>query len=105
MQSHAEEKTPSVRSNEEARVWFRSDRVYLHAHGSWYFRTREGVEIGPYDTRFEAEIEAGLLKELLQKSASEEIRQNVVDEFIADGLEMGHDLTPMQAPRSISASR
>ena len=86
-----------VRKDEEVRTWFRSDRVFLQEQGSWFFRTREGVEIGPYETRFEAEIEAGLLKELLQNAESEDSRQAVVTEFISDGLAMGHELTPLKA--------
>lgn len=86
-----------VRKDEEVRTWFRSDRVFLQEQGSWFFRTREGVEIGPYETRFEAEIEAGLLKELLQNAESEDARQSVVTEFIDDGLAMGHELTPLKS--------
>jgi len=29
--------------------------------GSWYFRTRESIDVGPYGSRFEAEIEADIL--------------------------------------------
>ena len=86
-----------VRKDEEVRTWFRSDRVFLQSRGSWYFRTREGIEIGPYETRFEAEIEAGLLIGLLQKSESETSRRETVKEFIDDGLAMGHDLTPVES--------
>ena len=45
--------------------------MFAHSAGKWYFRTREGVDVGPYDTPFEAEIEAGLLKELLKKCDSD----------------------------------
>ena len=67
----------------------------MHEANCWYFRTREGVEIGPYDTRFEAEIEVGLLKELLQKCEGIDECHAAVTEFILDGLAMGHHLNPM----------
>lgn len=90
MNSHA-------RKGEEGRIWFRSDRVFLLQPDSWFFRTREGIEIGPYETRFEAEIEAGLLKGLLQNAGSHDACQAIVEEFITDGLAMGHELAPLQA--------
>ena len=31
----------------------RSERVFIQ-HNYWYFRTREGMEIGPYDSRLDA---------------------------------------------------
>ncbi|NKC01406.1 MAG: hypothetical protein GKR90_23310 [Pseudomonadales bacterium] len=96
--------SPPVRKNEEVQTWFRSDRVFLHEAGNWYFRTREGIEIGPYDTRFEAEIEAGLLIELLQKAGDVEDRAAVVNEFILDGVAMGHDLKPMHNEELVAAS-
>ena len=47
----------AARQNEETRTWFRSDRVFL-SDGKWFFHTREGVDLGPYESQFEAEIEA-----------------------------------------------
>jgi hypothetical protein len=95
--------TRQMRKDEEVRTWFRSDRVFLHAAESWYFRTREGVEIGPYDTRFEVEIEAGLLIGLLQKLETLDDRAAVVKEFILDGVAMGHHLSPMHAEELAAA--
>ena len=91
-----------VRKDEDVRTWFRSDRVFLQERGSWFFRTREGIEIGPYETRFEAEIEAGLLKELLRKDESEDARRETVREFIADGVAMGHELSPVESTAAVS---
>ena len=51
----------AARQNEQSRTWFRSDRVFL-SDGKWFFHTREGVDVGPYESQFEAEIEAGMLK-------------------------------------------
>jgi len=48
------------RLGEQALRWFRRERVFASG-GSWYFRTREGVDVGPYGSRFEAEVEADIL--------------------------------------------
>lgn len=89
----------AVRSNEQPRTWFRSERVFL-SNGKWYFHTREGVDVGPYDTQFEAEIEAGMLKELLRErlGTSEglygEGALDVIREFVLDSYVMGRPLAP-----------
>lgn len=85
-----------ARKGEIGRTWFRSSRVFAHSAGKWYFRTREGVDVGPYDTPFEAEIEAGLLKELLKKCDSDCTRTAALENFIMDGLAMGHPLSPIR---------
>lgn len=89
----------AVRSNEQPRTWFRSDRVFL-SNGQWYFHTREGVDVGPYDTQFEAEIEAGMLKELLRERLGTheglcgEHALDVIREFVLDSYVMGRPLAP-----------
>lgn len=89
----------AVRSNEQPRTWFRSERVFL-SNGQWYFHTREGVDVGPYDTQFEAEIEAGMLKELLRErlgtneSLYGERALEVIREFVLDSYVMGRPLAP-----------
>ena len=83
----------AVRSKERPRTWFRSERVFL-SDGRWYFHTREGVDVGPYDSQFEAEIEAGMLKELLRERAAGEGAIDVIREFVLDSYAMGRPLTP-----------
>lgn len=83
------------RRDEAPRTWFRSERVYLLSDNNWYFRTREGVEIGPYDSKFEAEIEAGLLGELIKNSQLSEEKLDVIREFVLDAFAMGQSLTPI----------
>lgn len=63
--------TRPVRSRlgERALRWFRRERVFASG-GSWYFRTREGIDVGPYGSRFEAEIEADILIARLDHEAS-----------------------------------
>jgi hypothetical protein len=90
-----------ARKGETGRTWFRSSRVFAHSARNWYFRTREGVSVGPYDTSFEAKIEARLLKELLNKCESDSERTATIKDFIKDGLEMGHLLNPIQSEECI----
>ncbi len=81
------------RANETPRTWFRSERVFL-SNGQWFFHTREGVEVGPYDSQFEAEIEAGMLRELLRGHADGEQALAVIREFVLDSYVMGRPLAP-----------
>ena len=83
------------RAAEQPRMWFRSERVYLLNQGAWYFRTREGVELGPYDSRFEAEIEAGLFRELIRSATDEEQKRSIFREFVLDAHATGHSLHPL----------
>lgn len=83
----------AMRSNERRRIWFRSERVFL-SDGKWYFHTREGVDVGPYDSQFEAEIEAGMLKELLREGAGADQALDVIREFVLDSYAMGRPLAP-----------
>ena len=83
------------RKEEQPRTWFRSDRVYLLADNSWYFRTREGVEIGPYESQFEAEIEAGMLKELIKDVEDDDQKMEIIREFVLDSFAMGQTLSPL----------
>jgi len=83
------------KSDDLQRLWFRSARVFA-SNGKWYFHTREGVDMGPYDTQFEAEVEAGILLELLKESAAEsgERIRGVIREFVLDSFAMGRPLAP-----------
>ncbi len=92
------------RKSETPRTWFRSNRVYLMGNGAWYFRTREGVEIGPYETEFEAEVEAGLLIELLKNVEPDEMKLEVIREFVLDAFVMGQSLTPIFKDDNVEAA-
>ncbi|MGI9324856.1 MAG: DUF6316 family protein [Pseudomonadales bacterium] len=83
----------AVRGSERPRTWFRSDRVFL-SNNEWYFHTREGVDVGPYPSQFEAEIESGMLKELLRSAAKGDPALTVIREFVLDSYSMGRPLTP-----------
>jgi hypothetical protein len=54
----------STRKDEQNKTWFRSERAFC-SDGVWYFHTREGVDVGPYKNKFEAEVDAEMLKSLL----------------------------------------
>lgn len=84
----------AARKDESPRTWFRSDRVFL-SDGQWFFHTREGVDVGPYESQFEAEIEAGMLKELLrERGQGGHNSMAVIREFVLDSYAMGRPLTP-----------
>ena len=83
----------TARKNETQRTWFRSERVFMSG-SDWFFQTREGVDVGPYETQFEAEIEAGLLKELLKESPVGQQALPVIREFVLDSFAMGRPLNP-----------
>jgi hypothetical protein len=86
------------RQDENPRTWFRSGRVFL-SDGKWFFHTREGVDVGPYESQFEAAIEAGMLKELLrERGASGQGSMSVIREFVLDSYAMGRPLTPSFNP-------
>jgi len=66
---------------------FRSSRVY-RSDGQWYFHTREGIEVGPYQAQFEAEADAEMLKLLLvdldEEAAREIIKAFMLESSLAD---------------------
>jgi len=68
------------RKNESARTWFRSNRVF-RSDGHWFFHTREGLAVGPYKSRFEAEIDAAMLVSLLADVAPDRAKA-VIREFL-----------------------
>jgi len=84
----------AARIDEKPKTWFRSERVFL-SNEKWFFHTREGVDVGPYDSQFEAKIEAGMLKELLrERAATGDASISVIREFVLDSYAMGRPLTP-----------
>jgi hypothetical protein len=73
------------RTDSERRLWFRSPRVFA-GNGKWYFHTREGLDLGPYDSRFEAEVEAEILAELLGQCADGATAGRLIREFAREAL-------------------
>lgn len=76
------------RKGETAGLWFRTGREF-HVDGQWYFATREGIDVGPYPTQFEAQIEAALLlrqlEDLPAEAALHRIRDFAYQTVNADG--------------------
>ena len=72
-------------SDQESRTWFRSDRLF-RSNGSWFFHTREGIAVGPYKSQFEAEIDVGMLKTLLEDVDAERALM-IVRAFMLDAEE------------------
>ena len=58
----------SNRSGEQGLVPSRHGR-YLEKDGYWYYTTREGVDIGPFDSCNDAEIGVGEFIDFIQASA------------------------------------
>lgn len=57
----------SNRAGEQGSVPVRNGR-YLQKDGYWYYSTREGVDIGPFDSRDDAETGVGEFIDFIQAS-------------------------------------
>jgi hypothetical protein len=79
------------RKNEHSRTWFRSHRTF-RANDSWYFHTREGIDVGPFASEFEAQVEASILKHLLKNAASPSAAASAIREFVLDLARESGDL-------------
>jgi len=55
------------RHKEDPKLWFRSER-FFRCNDHWYFHTREGFAVGPYQTRIAAEVDSGLLVDQLRNT-------------------------------------
>jgi hypothetical protein len=81
------------RQHESARTWFRSDR-FFRSNEKWYFHTREGAQIGPYATRFDAEIDAGRLLALLRDTPEERSLRVIRDFVMGSGGDLDYRNDP-----------
>lgn len=79
----------NYRRGESARTRFRSER-YFRSDDFWYFHTREGIAIGPYRSRFEAEIDAGMLLALLREVPPERAPTVIRDFVMGTGGELDY---------------
>lgn len=71
-----------VRSGEAPRFWFRSDRCFA-SEELWFFSTREGIDVGPYESRDAAARDARRLARLLRRAESAEQAVREIREFMA----------------------
>jgi hypothetical protein len=92
------------RRNELAKTWFRSDPVFS-CNGQWYFHTREGIDVGPYDSQLEAEVESGMLRQLLKRHGMENRGREVLRDFILDSFTMGRPLSVLLTEEAEPAIR
>ena len=84
------------RKNEPVQTRFRSHRIF-RANEYWYFHTREGIDVGPYESQLEAEIEAGMLKELIKTTQVRGESLSVLRDFILESFTLGRPLNVMVA--------
>jgi hypothetical protein len=82
------------RIEEEKRTWFRSERIF-NCNGEWYFHTREGIDVGPYESQLEADIEAEMLRELIRHATVQGEALSVLKDFILESFSMGRPLNVM----------
>ena len=82
------------RVEEEKRTWFRSERIF-NCNGEWYFHTREGIDVGPYESQLEADIEAEMLRELIRHANLHSDALSVLRDFILESFSMGRPLNVM----------
>jgi hypothetical protein len=75
------------RHGEALKTWFRSARVY-RCNERWYFHTREGIPVGPYLHRSEAEDDSELLVRLLRNHSPDDSRRLIRDFLMRSGGEI-----------------
>jgi len=80
------------RKNEPVRTRFRSHRIF-RVNDTWYFHTREGIDVGPFKSEFEAQVEASILKHILHEAANSEAAVTAIREFLLDARIALSDLT------------
>jgi Domain of unknown function (DUF6316) len=61
---------------------FRSSDRFLMANGAWYFTTREGIDVGPFQTRPDAVKACDRLIELLRTVAHPDEARKTIEDFI-----------------------
>lgn len=77
------------RRHETTKTWFRSDR-FFRSDEKWYFHTREGICVGPYRTRFEAEVDAGMLLSILRDTPAEDTRRAIRNFLLGSGGDLDY---------------
>ncbi len=81
----------TTRSGEPEKMRFRGSHVFP-AHGKWYFNTREGIDVGPFDSRPEAEINSTRLRIVLAKIEDQELARTVIRRYTEIPVESHSDL-------------
>jgi len=82
----------NYRKNEPPKTWFRSDRVF-RSNGTYYFHTREGIDVGPFASEFEAQVESSILKNVLKDARTKAAAISAIREFMLDARTSSSDLS------------
>jgi hypothetical protein len=67
---HGSVEVPPIRAGEDTRVWFRTNR-FFNVGAVWFFATREGIDVGPYESKGSAESDARMLMDILRGCRNE----------------------------------
>jgi hypothetical protein len=70
---------------------FRGSHVFP-AGGKWYFNTREGIDVGPFETRADAEINSTRLRLVLAKIKDPALARAVILRYTEIPSEYHSDL-------------
>ena len=70
------------REGESHKSYFRAGGRSLLADGRWYFATREGVDVGPYDTREAADAGGARLAAALHGVDDPIAARKIIREFM-----------------------
>ena len=81
----------ACRKNEAIRTWFRSHRLF-RSDEMWYFHTREGIDVGPFRSEFEAQVEASILLNVLKEATDPTKATTAIREFLLDARTLSCDL-------------
>ena len=79
------------RSGEPEKMRFRGSHVFP-AGGKWYFNTREQIDVGPFDSKEEAEINSIRLRLVLTKIDDPELARTVITRYREIPSEVHTDL-------------
>jgi hypothetical protein len=69
-----------VRDGEGQKTWYRSER-FFHVDGVWLFATREGIDVGPFDSELEAKQHERRLVSLLARARTPEEAYRIIYEY------------------------
>ena len=70
------------RHGESGKTYFRAGGRSVVSDGSWYFATREGIDVGPYPSRQAAEAGSVRLTKLLRGNRDPVAVQKIIREFM-----------------------
>ena len=69
-----------VRGGEDYKRWYRAER-FFQVDGVWFFSTREGIDVGPFDSEIDAKKHERRLVSLLIKTKGPEEANRVITEY------------------------